>query len=125
MTTRYTWIAVLLALCLLVAATACDKMNLKIPGKVAGQCLTEAGAPSGYVSVELVDNKTNVVTLAMNAEDNGSFLFDKVDPGEYIIRTKATGNMEIPNDSKPFKLAPGKTETITVVLYYDKIKKAE
>ena len=122
MSIRYSWIAVLLVLCLLLTAAGCNKLNLKIPGKVGGQCVNEAGASAGYVSVELVNNETHAVVQAMNAEDNGGFLFDKVDPGEYIIKTKQTGEIEIPNDCQPFKLGPGKTENITVTLYYSKLQ---
>jgi hypothetical protein len=105
---------------LLLLGTGCDKLKsmgkINIPGNVAGQVLTKEGAPLGYISIRLVDTSTNKEVQAINVEDNGGFMFNKVNPGEYTLKTFQTGDVEIPNDCTPFKLDPGKTVNRNVIV---------
>lgn len=111
---------VVLALALgLFFATGCNllkNLNVKIPGNVAGQVTNEGGQGQGFMSVKLCDAKTGAEVQVVTAEDTGNFFFDKVDPGEYVIKLMNTGGGDMPCDAKPFKLGAGKTVTVTVVI---------
>ncbi len=107
--------AVFVVVMLLVAGTACNKIN--IPGNIAGQILDENGAPRGMVTVQLVDvNNNNEVLDQQTADDLGNYFFSKVPPGTYKIVTMWGGNTEMPNDADLVKLAPGKTKNINVTI---------
>ena len=111
---------VLLALALgLFLAAGCNLIkgvNMKIPGNVAGQITNEGGQGQGFMSVKLINVKTSEEVQVVTAEDTGNFFFEKVDPGEYIIKLVDAGGGEMPCDAKQFKLGAGKTLTIPIVL---------
>lgn len=116
--------AVLLALLgaalLLSLSTGCDKISKAfsgIPGKVQGQCLDKNGGPRGYISVRLQAVDTGEVKYQQNAEDSGNFFFDTVEPGKYKILTFVSATEEVPNDTKPINVTPGKTimQNVTIV----------
>jgi len=116
---------ILLAKCLaavlglvVLALGSCNIVS-NIPGNVAGQLVNETGQGRGFISVQLYDVATNQMMYAETANDSGNFMFKTVDPGEYIIVAKPIGGGELNSDAKPFKLAPGKTLTITVIIYQD------
>jgi hypothetical protein len=96
-----------------------------IPGNVAGQLVNEAGQGQGFIAVQLIDVATGQLMFSENANDTGNFMFKGVDPAEYKIVAMPIGGGEIPSDAKPFKLAPGKTVTITVTLYRDQVPASE
>jgi hypothetical protein len=113
-------ICVLVAL--LVASVGCDKfkkggsLNINIPGNVAGQILNEAGQGQGFISVQICEQGSGKVVQQGTAEDSGNFFFDKVPSGEYIIKILSMGGGEMASDAKPFKLGPGKTQQLTIIL---------
>jgi hypothetical protein len=90
--------------------------KLSIPGTIAGQVTNEGGQGQGYMSVKLCDAKSGEEVQVVTAEDTGNFFFEKVDPGEYIIKLASTSGGDMPCDSKAFKLGPGKTETLTIMI---------
>lgn len=96
-----------------------------IPGNVAGQLVNEAGQGQGFIAVQLIDVATGMLMYSENANDTGNFMFKGVDPAEYKIVAMPIGGGEIPSDAEAFKLAPGKTVTITVTLYRDQAPASE
>lgn len=104
------------AICLTALALVAGCPKLNIPGNLAGQVLNEAGQGQGYISVAVVDQETGREADRMTAEDSGSFFFEKVDAGTYIIKTYSMSGKELPNDSKPVKLGTGRTINVVVTL---------
>jgi hypothetical protein len=113
---RILTIAALLACCLLVTVAGCNKLNINIPGSVTGQLLNAGGQPQGYTSVKLCDVASGNEVQVQTSEDSGNFFFEKVPPGEYIIKVGNVGGSEMPCDSTPFKLGPGKTLSLTITI---------
>lgn len=113
----------LAVLCLMVAG--CDKLKLNIPGNVAGQVTNEGGQGIGFMSVKLCDATSGAEVQVVTAEDTGNFFFEKVDPGEYLIKLTNSSGVPMPSDSKPFKLGPGKTLTVAVMLKSPETQAAE
>lgn len=106
--------AVIILAVLVIAGTACNKIN--IPGNIAGQILDENGAPRGMVTVQLVDVNTSEVVDQLTADDLGNYMFTKVPPGTYSIKTLWGGRDDMPNDANEVKLAPGKTLNINITV---------
>lgn len=104
------------AICLTALAfiAGCPKLN--IPGNLAGQVLNEAGQGQGYVSVAVVDAETGHEAGRLTAEDSGSFFFEKVDAGTYLVKTYSMSGKELPNDCQPVKLGAGRTINVVVTL---------
>jgi hypothetical protein len=109
-------LALVLGLFLAAGCNMLKGVNLKIPGNVAGQVTNSGGQGQGFMSVKLCDAKSGAEVDVVTAEDTGNFFFSKVDPGEYIIKLVNTGGGEMPTDAKPFKLGPGKTTTLAIVI---------
>lgn len=100
-------------------------VNLKVPGNIAGQVTNEGGQGQGYMSVKLCDAKSGAEVDVVTAEDSGNFFFSKVDPGQYIIKLVNTSGGDMPSDAKPFKLGPGKTLTLSIILKSKETQAAE
>lgn len=113
---RFVILTCLVLAVLSMAVAGCDKLKLNIPGNVAGQVTNEGGQGLGFMSVKLCDAKSGAEVQVLTAEDTGNFFFEKVDPGEYIIKLADSSGADMPSDAKPFKLGPGKTLTLTVML---------
>jgi hypothetical protein len=112
---------VVLALALgLFLSAGCNLLKnvskISIPGTVAGQVTNEGGQGQGYMSVKLCDAKSGEEIQVVTAEDTGNFFFDKVEPGEYIVKLSNTGGGDMPCDAKAFKLGPGKTQTLAIMI---------
>jgi hypothetical protein len=92
--------------------------KLKVSGGISGRVLNPDGSPRGLVMLILTDAKTGAEVNRMSAEDTGTFFFQKVDPGTYIIKVQGMGKSgsEIPSDQKEIKLSMGRTLTSDVQL---------
>lgn len=113
---RFNIFALLLAAVLLLAALGCDKLNINIPGNVQGQVINAAGQGQGYLSIKLCEATSGKEVQVMTAEDSGTFFFEKVPAGEYIVKVVNVGGSELPCDAKSFRLGTGKTVRLTVTL---------
>lgn len=104
------------AVCMVALALVAGCTELNIPGNLAGQVLNEAGQGQGYVSVAAVNTETGVEVSRLTAEDAGNFFFEKVEAGNYIIKTYSMSGKELPNDSEPVNVGAGRTVSVTITL---------
>src|SRR2546425_959048 len=81
------WSIILIAIVLTIAATA---MAQDYRGKLQGTVADESGAaiPGAHV---VLRNVATGVEVSRQSDDVGHFIFDFVDPGEYIVVVEQTG----------------------------------
>jgi iron complex outermembrane receptor protein len=63
----------------------------KLQGKVSGSLQDEQGKAMDYATVSLLRAKDSSVVKGALSNDAGLYIFDRVNPGNYVIRTTAVG----------------------------------
>jgi hypothetical protein len=117
---RLLLIAVLCGTVLTLAS--CNKLSgalKKVEGKVAGQVMNDAGVGRGYVTVKLEPTDPAAGdAIPTTTEDSGSFMFDTVPPGEYVMKVYiGQGTQtELPSDTPTVNVAPGRTVMQNIML---------
>lgn len=103
MKTLYTFIA-----CLLTLATGLSAQKASVSGRIMN-----GKAPAEFVNVILLNaSDSNVVKLEL-ADQTGSFTFNKLEAGDYFIRTSGLGYNDI--NHAPFSLAEAQNLKIDAI----------
>ncbi|MDA1095079.1 MAG: carboxypeptidase-like regulatory domain-containing protein [Acidobacteria bacterium] len=88
-------------------------LSAQTRGTLSGQVIDDLGAPLSPATVTLVSTDTGVRRPTVT-EDDGSFVFGGLRPGQYVVGVDE--DRFLPYVSDPVTLAPGGRAAITVVL---------
>ena len=77
---------------------------------IQGQVLDETAQPLGYAGVMLLSATDSVLVKGAVTNEDGQFLFEKVDPGHYLVGTSMIGYLE--TFSAPIQLATGQAPVV-------------
>lgn len=98
---------------LFLAGLHCSLHAQSSRGTVSGLVLDSTKAPVAAAKVELTSKDTNV-TRSTETNESGSYRFDAVDPGSYIVKVSADGFKTFAVE--PFPVAGGRSVAIDAAL---------
>src|SRR5471030_33973 len=81
--------------------------------KISGSLLDEQGKPLDYATVSLLKAQDSSVVKGTLSGQAGNYLFERVNPGSYIIRATVVGYEKAV--SKPFTVTNGSNLTVPVL----------
>ncbi|OGK08957.1 MAG: hypothetical protein A2Y63_00960 [Candidatus Riflebacteria bacterium RBG_13_59_9] len=114
---RLLWILAL-AVLLLSAGTGCDVITKNVKSIVKVSVYDDGGAPYGYLTVMLLDEK-GMVKTSDQANERGVIVFEGVEAGTYTFAARSlAGDLEIISPENVV-VRPGKTVSVEL-----KVKRA-
>ena len=84
-----------LTVALLLSASFVLAQSPPTKGKVSGSILDEKSQPFPFVNVLLLKAKDSTLSKGLAADENGKFIFDQVDAGDYLTLVSMVGYQKI------------------------------